>query len=163
MLLRMGLLLRLGPNVITDGTFITLGSSYYTCAFYNILKEGHILFWFGFNIKDSLSTTVLCLMQVKAFSAYSKFKNFILCGCSVYRVTSQPFSLTYLYSMVQNLKCTCNSKINTPLQVVFSTLFSVIDLWSNTVSCLISYLKYFLFKDVFKRHFGDQNNVLIKK
>ena len=30
----MGLLLRLGPNVITDGTFITLGSSYYTCAFY---------------------------------------------------------------------------------------------------------------------------------
>ena len=37
MLLRMGLLLRLGPNVITDGTFITLGSSYYTCAF-NICK-----------------------------------------------------------------------------------------------------------------------------
>ena len=35
MLLRMGLLLRLGPNVITDGTFITLGSSYYTCAFNN--------------------------------------------------------------------------------------------------------------------------------
>ena len=34
MLLRMGLLLRLGPNVITDETFITLGSSYYTCAFY---------------------------------------------------------------------------------------------------------------------------------
>ena len=32
MLLRMGLLLRLGPNVITDGTFITLGSNYYTCA-----------------------------------------------------------------------------------------------------------------------------------
>ena len=26
--LRMGLLLRLGPNVITDGTFITLGSRY---------------------------------------------------------------------------------------------------------------------------------------
>ena len=128
----------------------------------HILKEGHILFWFGFNIKDSLSTTVLCLMQVKAFSAYPKFKNFILCGCSVYRVTSQPFSLTYLYSMVQKLKCTCIPK-NTPLQVIFSTLFSVIDLWSNTVSCLIYYLKYFLFKDVFKRHFGDQNNVLIKK
>ena len=34
MLLRMRLLLRLGPNVITDGTFITLGSNYYTCAFY---------------------------------------------------------------------------------------------------------------------------------
>ena len=33
MLLQMGLLLGLGPNVITDGTFITLGSSYYTCAF----------------------------------------------------------------------------------------------------------------------------------
>ena len=33
MLLRMRLLLRLGPNVITDGTFITLGSNYYTCAF----------------------------------------------------------------------------------------------------------------------------------
>ena len=63
----------------------------------------------------------------------------------------QPFPLTYLYSMVQNLKCTCISK-NTLLQVVFSTLFSVIDLWSNTVSCLIYYLKYFLFKDVFKRH-----------
>ena len=74
----------------------------------------------------------------------------------------QPFSLTYLYSMVQNLKSTCISK-NTLLQVVFSTLFSVIDLWSNTVSCLIYYLKYFLFKDVFKRHFDDQNNVLIKK
>ena len=102
----------------------------------HILKEGHTLFWFGFNIKDSLSTTVPCLMQVKAFSAYPKFKNFILCGCSVYRVTSQPFSLTYLYSMVQNVKCTCTpgiSKINTLLQVVFSTLFSVIDLWSNTV------------------------------
>ena len=121
----------------------------------HILKEGHILFWFVFNIKDSLSTTVLCLMQVKAFSAYPKFKNFILCGCSVYRVTSQPFSLTYLYSMVQKLKSTCIPK-NTPLQVVFSTFFSVIDLWSNTVSCLIYYLKYFLFKDVFKRHFGDQ-------
>ena len=36
MLLRMGLLLRLGPNVITEGTFITLGSSYYTCAFYSM-------------------------------------------------------------------------------------------------------------------------------
>ena len=96
-------------------------------------KKGHILFWFGFNIKDFLSTTVPCLMQVKAFSAYPKFKNFTLCVSSVYRVISQPFSLTYLYSMVQNLKCTCISK-NTPLQVVFSTLFSVIGLWSNTVS-----------------------------
>ena len=36
MLLRMRLLLRLGPNVITDGTFITLGSNYYTCAFYMV-------------------------------------------------------------------------------------------------------------------------------
>ena len=34
MLLQMGPLLRLGPKVITDGTFITLGSIYYTCAFY---------------------------------------------------------------------------------------------------------------------------------
>ena len=34
-LLRMEILLRLGPNVIKDGTFITLGSSYYTCAFYS--------------------------------------------------------------------------------------------------------------------------------
>ena len=34
MLLQIGPLLRLGPNVITDGTFITLGSSYYTCVFY---------------------------------------------------------------------------------------------------------------------------------
>ena len=34
MLSRMGLLSRLGPNVITDGAFITLGSNYYTCAFY---------------------------------------------------------------------------------------------------------------------------------
>ena len=34
MLLQIGPLLRLGPNGITDGTFITLGSSYYTCAFY---------------------------------------------------------------------------------------------------------------------------------
>ena len=32
MLLQIGPLFRLGPNVITDGTFITLGSSYYTCA-----------------------------------------------------------------------------------------------------------------------------------
>ena len=38
MLLRMGLLLRLGPNVITDGTFITLGSNYDTCAFYGVVK-----------------------------------------------------------------------------------------------------------------------------
>ena len=30
MLLQMGPLLRLGPNVIIDGTFITLGSIYYT-------------------------------------------------------------------------------------------------------------------------------------
>ena len=33
-LLQMGPLLRLGPNVITDGPFSTLGSRYYTCAFY---------------------------------------------------------------------------------------------------------------------------------
>ena len=26
----------MGPNVITDGTFITLGSNYYTCAFYRM-------------------------------------------------------------------------------------------------------------------------------
>ena len=39
MLSRMGLLLRLGPNLITDGTFITLGSNYYTCAFYIALKH----------------------------------------------------------------------------------------------------------------------------
>ena len=35
MLLQMGPLLRLGPKVITDGTFITLGSIYYTCVFYS--------------------------------------------------------------------------------------------------------------------------------
>ena len=38
MLLQIGPLLRLGPNVITDGTFITLGSNqsnHYTCAFYS--------------------------------------------------------------------------------------------------------------------------------
>ena len=34
MLLQIGPMLRLGLNVITDGTFITLGYSYYTCAFY---------------------------------------------------------------------------------------------------------------------------------
>ena len=35
MLLQMGLLLRLGPNVITDGTFITFGSkSYYRWDLY---------------------------------------------------------------------------------------------------------------------------------
>ena len=39
MLLRMGLLLRLGPNVITDGTFITLGSTYYSCSFYRGLIQ----------------------------------------------------------------------------------------------------------------------------
>ena len=39
MLLRMGLLLRLGPNVVTDGTFITLGSTYYTCSFYRGLIQ----------------------------------------------------------------------------------------------------------------------------
>ena len=33
-LLQMEPLLRLGPNVITDGPFSTLGSRYYTCAFY---------------------------------------------------------------------------------------------------------------------------------
>ena len=31
--LQIGPLLHLGPNVITDGTFILFGSSYYTCAF----------------------------------------------------------------------------------------------------------------------------------
>ena len=36
MLLQIGPLLRLGSNVITDGTFITLGSIYYTCAFYGV-------------------------------------------------------------------------------------------------------------------------------
>ena len=39
MLLQMGPLLRLGPKVITDGTFITLGSIYYTCAFYTLLHQ----------------------------------------------------------------------------------------------------------------------------
>ena len=32
MLLHLGLLLHLGPNVITLRTFITLRTSYYTCA-----------------------------------------------------------------------------------------------------------------------------------
>ena len=36
MLLQIGPILRLGLNVITDGTFITLGYSYYTCAFYSV-------------------------------------------------------------------------------------------------------------------------------
>lgn len=75
------------------------------------------------------------------FLAWCKSKHFLLtqnsrtlfCVSSVYRVTSQPISLTHLFSMLQNLKSTCISK-NTPLQVVFSTLFSVTDLWSNTVS-----------------------------
>ena len=41
-LFRMGLLLRLGPNVIIDGIFISLGSSYYTCAFYTLgITEGN--------------------------------------------------------------------------------------------------------------------------
>ena len=35
-LLPMGLLLRLGPDFITDGTFFPLGFSYYTCAFYKL-------------------------------------------------------------------------------------------------------------------------------
>ena len=35
-----GFLLLLSPNVITDGTFITLWSSYYTCAFYKPRHEG---------------------------------------------------------------------------------------------------------------------------
>ena len=48
MLLRMGLLLRLGPNVITDGTFITLGSTYYTCAFYSFhSREQHLYQFMG--------------------------------------------------------------------------------------------------------------------
>ena len=38
----MGLLLRLGPNVIIDGIFFSLGSSYYTCAFYTLgITEGN--------------------------------------------------------------------------------------------------------------------------
>ena len=39
MLLQIGPLLRLGPNGITDGSFITLGSSYYTSAFYTYVNE----------------------------------------------------------------------------------------------------------------------------
>ena len=39
MLLQIGPLLRLGPHDITDGTFITLGSSYHTCAFYRPLIQ----------------------------------------------------------------------------------------------------------------------------
>ena len=35
MALQMGPIVPLGPNVNTDETFITLGSSYYTSAFYN--------------------------------------------------------------------------------------------------------------------------------
>ena len=41
MLLQMGPLLRLGPKVITDGTFITLGSIYYTCAFNSLPRKDH--------------------------------------------------------------------------------------------------------------------------
>ena len=38
----MGLLLRLGPNVIIDGIFNSFGSSYYTCAFYTLgITEGN--------------------------------------------------------------------------------------------------------------------------
>ena len=57
MLSRMGLLLRLGPNVIADGTFITLGSSYYTCAFYKptiLLEDLEISL---FNIFPPLDST----------------------------------------------------------------------------------------------------------
>ena len=57
MLLRMGLLLRLGPNVITDGTFITLGSNYYTCAFYNLL-------FIDLNIVHFLTLTVYPMVHV---------------------------------------------------------------------------------------------------
>ena len=35
-----GFLLLVSPNVITDGTFITLWSSYYTCTFYKPRHEG---------------------------------------------------------------------------------------------------------------------------
>ena len=42
-------------NVITDGTFITLGSSYYTCAFYTspILGICHF-FWPGSSYKNPM-------------------------------------------------------------------------------------------------------------
>ena len=56
--------------------------------------------------------------------------------------------------MIQNLKCTCISK-NTPLQVVFSTLFS--DQWSNTVSHVwYSTLNIFFF-------FSFSRDILVKK
>ena len=49
MLLQMGPLLRLGPDVITDGTFITLASIYYTCVFYKAVVATSYNKFFGLN------------------------------------------------------------------------------------------------------------------
>ena len=43
MLSQLGPLLHLGPNVITERAFITLGSSYYTFAFYKGLFSEPVL------------------------------------------------------------------------------------------------------------------------
>ena len=51
MLLQIGPLLRLGPNVITDGAFITLGSSYHTCAFYILSTLSKLLTRYGISWK----------------------------------------------------------------------------------------------------------------
>ena len=37
--IHLGHLSRLGPNFLADGTFITLGSIHYTCAFYKVLLQ----------------------------------------------------------------------------------------------------------------------------
>ena len=121
----------------------------------HILKEG--IYYFD------LVSTFKTLFRPQ-FLAWCKSKHFLLtqnsrtlfCVSSVYRVTSQPFSSTHLYSMVQNLKCTCISK-NTPLQVVFSTPFSVTDLWSNT----ISHVWYITLNIFFSKMFS--NEVLVNK
>ena len=76
MLLQIGPLLRLGPNVITDWTLITLGSNYYTRAFYrgggggggrkwilkNKVKINFIYLTCCFYIKDPLLLTPLTIL-----------------------------------------------------------------------------------------------------
>ena len=55
-------LLHFGPNVITDGTFIMLGSTYYACALYGPL---HIINGYTANRFTYLYPLVGCLINTK--------------------------------------------------------------------------------------------------
>ena len=138
MLLRMGLLLRLGPNVITDGTFITLGSNqsnHYTCAFYSCK---------GCTDLESFSATSAVRYKIAnlAFAEMlkgSEVKNIVTAtgGVSDY-IPGQDLFVYRQDGIISGHQCRCLIENPFSRKMFFFTNLLVYDKISNT-KCEITY------------------------